>query len=57
MVRCRTLSPKGKAWWSADLVHLLYGIMASICSVCYLVQSNKRLDHEEDGEPVCMDCA
>ena len=27
------------------------------CSVCYLVQSNKRLAHEEDGEPVCMDCA
>lgn len=27
------------------------------CSVCFLVQSNKRLDHEENGELVCKDCA
>ncbi|MDO5031717.1 DUF4193 domain-containing protein [Corynebacterium sp.] len=27
------------------------------CSVCFLVQSNKRFSHEEDGQKVCLDCA
>lgn len=27
------------------------------CSVCFLVQSNKRLSHEEDGQAICLDCA
>ncbi|OFS22600.1 MULTISPECIES: DUF4193 domain-containing protein [Corynebacterium] len=27
------------------------------CSVCFLVQDNKRLSYEEDGDKVCMDCA
>lgn len=28
------------------------------CSICYLVQNNNRIDHvEDDGSPVCKDCA
>ncbi|AKE41370.1 Uncharacterised protein [Corynebacterium kutscheri] len=28
------------------------------CSSCYLVQSNKRIDHvEDDGSIICKDCA
>lgn len=27
------------------------------CSACFLVQSNKRYSHDEDGDPICMDCA
>ncbi|MDN6199434.1 DUF4193 domain-containing protein [Corynebacterium flavescens] len=27
------------------------------CSVCFLVQSKKRLSHEEDGQLICLDCA
>lgn len=28
------------------------------CSLCFLVQSNKRISHEEtDGSLVCLDCA
>lgn len=28
------------------------------CSICFLVQSNKRISHTEDnGDPVCLDCA
>ncbi|PIS64877.1 hypothetical protein AZH44_00930 [Corynebacterium striatum] len=27
------------------------------CSVCFLVQSNKRFSHEEDGKAICLDCA
>ena len=27
------------------------------CASCFLVQSNKRFSHEEDGQPICLDCA
>ncbi|MBK4138185.1 DUF4193 family protein [Corynebacterium macginleyi] len=27
------------------------------CGSCFLVQSNKRYSHEEDGMAVCKDCA
>ena len=27
------------------------------CGSCFLVQSNKRYSHEEDGQPICKDCA
>ena len=27
------------------------------CSSCFIVQSNKRLSHMEDGQPICLDCA
>lgn len=27
------------------------------CSICFLVQKNVRKSHEEDGQPVCLDCA
>ena len=27
------------------------------CGSCFLVQSNKRYSHEEDGMPICKDCA
>ncbi|MFZ2292624.1 MAG: DUF4193 domain-containing protein [Corynebacterium casei] len=27
------------------------------CSSCFIVQSNKRHSHEEDGQPICLDCA
>lgn len=27
------------------------------CFSCFLVQSNKRKSHEENGHPICLDCA
>ncbi|APT92400.1 hypothetical protein CPHO_05275 [Corynebacterium phocae] len=27
------------------------------CFSCFLVQSNKRLSHHEDDNPICLDCA
>ena len=27
------------------------------CGSCFLVQSNKRYSHDEDGQPICKDCA
>lgn len=27
------------------------------CSYCFLVQSKNRFSHDEDGQPVCKDCA
>ena len=27
------------------------------CASCFLVQSNKRFSHEDDGQPICRDCA
>ena len=27
------------------------------CDSCFLVQRNKRLSHEEDGQKICLDCA
>ena len=33
------MTPEAKAWWSADVVHLLYGVMAAVAAVSYLVAS------------------
>ncbi|GAB3941547.1 DUF4193 domain-containing protein [Corynebacterium tapiri] len=27
------------------------------CSSCFLVQKQKRMSHEEGGQPICLDCA
>src|SRR5699024_10911839 len=27
------------------------------CSSCFIVQPKRRLSHEEDGQPICLDCA
>ncbi|AKK11262.1 DUF4193 domain-containing protein [Corynebacterium uterequi] len=27
------------------------------CSSCYLVQKMRRKSHEENGQPICLDCA
>ena len=27
------------------------------CGSCFLVPTNKRYSHEEDGQPICKDCA
>ena len=35
----RNLTPEAKAWWSADVVHLIYSISAAVAAVCYLVAS------------------
>ncbi|KAK9863387.1 hypothetical protein WJX84_002368 [Apatococcus fuscideae] len=56
----RVMSPEAKAWWSADLVHLLFGLMAAVAAVSYLVASGGRaldLDWraEEAGLKVAAD--
>ena len=54
------MSSEAKAWWSADLVHLLFGLMAAVAAVSYLVASGGRaldLDWraEEAGLKVAAD--
>lgn len=39
MCNHRSMTPEAKAWWSADVVHLLYGVMAAVAAVSYLVAS------------------
>ena len=36
------MTSQAKAWWSADLVHLLYGLLAAVAAVSYLVASGGR---------------
>ena len=36
---CRNMTPAAKAWWSADLVHLIYSVVATVSAVAFLVAS------------------